>query len=80
MAKQISLAHLKRGQSGRVIQIMGGYGMTRRLSAIGIRPGKKVTKVSAMFMRGPVTVRVGGTEIAIGFGMASRIVVEVEEK
>ena len=70
---------MKRGQSGRVIQIMGGFGMTRRLSAIGIRPGKKVTKVSAMFMRGPVTVRVGGTEIAIGFVMASRIIVEVKE-
>lgn len=79
MVKQISLVHLKRRQSGRVIQIMGGYGMTRRLSALGIRPGKRLTKVSAMFMRGPVTVRVGGTEIALGFGMASRIVVEVEE-
>lgn len=79
MVKQISLVHLKRGQSGRIIQIMGGYGMTRRLSALGIRPGKRLTKVSVMFMRGPVTVRVGGTKIALGFGMASRIVVEVEE-
>lgn len=80
MVKQISLIQLKRGDRGRVIQIMGGYGMTRRLSALGIRPGKRITKVSAMFMRGPVTVRVGGTEIAIGFGMASRIIVEIEEK
>lgn len=79
MVKQISLTQLRRGESGRVIQIMGGYGMTKRLSALGIRLGKRITKVSAMFMRGPVTVRVGGTEIAIGFGMASRIVVEVEE-
>jgi len=79
MVKQISLTHLKRGQSGRVIQIMGGFGMTRRLSALGIRPGKRITKVSAMFMRGPVTVRVGHSEIAIGFGMASRIIVEVKE-
>lgn len=80
MIKQISLTQLRRGQSGRVIQIIGGFGMTRRLSALGIRSGKRITKVSAMFMRGPVTVRVGGTEIALGFGMASRIVVEVEEK
>lgn len=80
MVKQISLTHLKRGQSGRVIQITGGFGMTRRLSALGIRPGKIIIKVSSMFMRGPVNVRVGGSEIAIGFGMASRIMVEVEEK
>jgi ferrous iron transport protein A len=79
MVKQISLAQLRKGQSGRIIQVMGGYGMTRRLSALGIRPGKKLTKVSAMFMRGPITVRVGGGEIALGFGMASRIIVEVEE-
>jgi len=79
MVKQISLAHMKRGQSGRVIQVMGGFGMTRRLSAMGIRPRKRITKISAMFMRGPVTVRVGGTEIALGFGMASRIIVEVKE-
>ena len=79
MVKQISLIHLRRRQSGRVIQIMGGYGMIRRLSALGIRPGKRITKVSAMFMRGPVTVKVGGIEIALGFGMASRIMVEVEE-
>ena len=79
MVKQIPLTHMKRGQSGRVIQIMGGFGMTRRLSALGIRPGKRITKVSAMFMRGPVTVRVGHSEIAIGFGMTSRIIVEVKE-
>ena len=80
MVKQISLVQLKRGQSGRVIQIMGGHAITRRLSALGIRPGKRLTKVSAMFMKGPVTIRVGGTEIAIGFGMASRIIVAIEEK
>jgi len=79
MVKQIPLTHLRRGQSGRVIQIMGGFGIIRRLSALGIRPGKRIIKISAMFMRGPVTVRVGGTEIALGFGMASRIIVEVKE-
>ena len=80
MAKQIPLTQLRRGQRGRVIQIMGGYGMTRRLAALGLRPGQKITKVSDMFLRGPVTVRVGGTEIALGFGMASRIILEIGEK
>jgi Fe2+ transport system protein FeoA len=31
-----------------------------------------------MFMRGPVTIRVGQTQMAIGFGMARRILVEVD--
>jgi len=46
---------------------------------LGIRPGKKITKISSMLMRGPVTVQAGHTQIAIGFGMANKIFVELEE-
>ena len=57
---------------------MGGHGLVNRLNALGIRPGKRITKVSAMFMRGPVTLQVDRAQIAIGFGMAGKIVVEVD--
>jgi len=77
--KQIPLSQIEAGQSGRVVQIQGGHGMIDRLSALGIRPGKKVTKVSSMFMRGPVTIQIGSAQIAIGFGMAKRIIVEPGE-
>ena len=53
--------------------------MLNRLGALGIRPGQRLTKVSAMFMRGPITVQSGGAQVAIGFGMAIRIIVEPEE-
>ncbi|MEA1959088.1 MAG: FeoA family protein [Chloroflexota bacterium] len=75
---QITASHLQPGQSGRVVQIQGGHGIANRLYAMGIRPGKKVTKVSSMFMRGPVTLRVGQMQVAIGYGMAGKIIVEVE--
>jgi ferrous iron transport protein A len=39
--------------------------------------GKKVTKVSAQLMRGPVTVRIDNSQVAIGFGMAKKILVEI---
>jgi ferrous iron transport protein A len=65
------------GQSGIVVEVLGGQGMINRLSALGIRPGKRVTKVNSMFMRGPVTVQVGNSRVAIGFGMAKRIVVDL---
>lgn len=55
-----------------------GQGSVRRLEALGIRPGKKVTKISSMLFRGPVTLRVDSTQVAIGFGMANRILVEVD--
>ena len=73
--KQITLAQMKIGQSGTVVQIQGGHGMVNRLSALGVRPGRRITKVSSMFMRGPVTIQVDRTRLAIGFGMAKRIIV-----
>jgi len=75
--KQITLAKMQTGQSGKVVQIKGGHGLINRLNALGIREGKKIAKVSAMFMRGPVTVQVGGAKVAIGFGMANKIIVEI---
>ena len=75
--KQIPLSRMEAGQSGTVAQIEGGHGMVNRLNALGIRTGKKITKVSSMFMRGPVTIQVGNTQIAIGFGMAKRIIVSL---
>jgi len=70
-----TLAQLKNGQSGTVVEIQGGRRMTDRLNALGIVPGKKITKTTAMLMRGPVTVEVDRAAVAIGFGMASRIIV-----
>ena len=74
--KQVSLAQMRAGQSGMVLSIEGGHGMVNRLSALGIMPGKKITKISSMLMRGPVTIEVDRTQVAIGFGMAKRILVQ----
>jgi Fe2+ transport system protein FeoA len=32
-----------------------------------------------MLMRGPVTIRIGNSQVAIGFGMANKILVELEQ-
>ncbi len=75
--KEMYLIQLKAKQTAIVKEIVGGYGVIHRLEALGIRPGKKITKISAHFWRGPVTVIVDKTKIAIGHGMAQKIVVEV---
>ena len=72
----ITLRQLGAGQSGVVANIEGGHGLVNRLNALGIRPGKRITKVSSMLMRGPVTIQVGNAQVAIGFGMANRIIVK----
>jgi ferrous iron transport protein A len=77
--KQIALTRMEAGQSGAVVLIQGSYGVIDRLSALGIRPGKRITKVSSMLMRGPVTIEVDRTQVAIGFGMANKIIVELDE-
>ena len=75
-----SLADMKPGQSGILVEIWGGYGMTRRLDALGLRLRKHVRKVSSMLMRGPVVVEVDGFQVAIGYGIASRIIMEIKEE
>ena len=75
--KQITLAQMQTGQTGTVVQIQGGHGLVNRLSALGIRPGKRIAKVSAMFMRGPVTIQIDSAQVAIGYGMANKITVMI---
>jgi len=77
--KLVTLRQMQSGRKGKIVEIQGGHGLFNRLSALGIRPGKKITKVSSMLMRGPVTIQSGHTQVAIGFGMANRIIVELEE-
>lgn len=76
----LSVRQMEAGERGTVVQILGGHGLTRRLEALGIRPGRKLTKVSSMFLRGPVTIQVDSTQLAIGFGMANKIMVEIQNK
>ena len=77
---RVSLVDMRPGQSGFLVEILGGHGMIRRLDALGLRLCKKVRKVSSMLMRGPTVVEVDGFQVAIGYGMASRIIVEIVEK
>ena len=76
--EQLAVAQMRTGQTGTVVGVMGGPGLARRLDALGIRPGKQVTKVSSTLFHGPVTLRVDSCRVAVGFGMARRIIVEVD--
>jgi ferrous iron transport protein A len=74
------LGDLRSGESGKIARINGGYGMVKRLAALNIRPGQQIKKLNSSFIRGPVTIEVNRIQIAIGFGMANRIIVEVDDK
>lgn len=77
--EQLTLAQMRTGRTGTVVEVLGGHGLIRRLDALGIRPGKKVTKISSTLFHGPVILRVDSTDVAVGFGMARRIIVVLDK-
>ncbi|NQT04090.1 MAG: ferrous iron transport protein A [Planctomycetes bacterium] len=76
-ANRISLAQMRSGQKGRIVEINGGYGLACKLDALGIRTGKEITKISEQLVRGPVLLQQDRTQAAVGFGMASKVLVEI---
>ena len=77
--EQLPLAEMRTGQTGTVVGVMGGHSLIRRLDALGIRPGRKVTKLSSTLFSGPIILRVNNTQVAVGFGMARKIIVETDK-
>lgn len=73
----VPLVQIPSGSKARIRTFRGGFGFVRRLEALGIREGKEIVKVSGPQSRGPVVLRCGGTQVAIGFGMAQKIFVEI---
>ncbi|MDD5603670.1 MAG: FeoA family protein [Eubacteriales bacterium] len=77
--KTVALSMMRNRQQGIVVGIAGGAGSISRLSALGIHTGSHIVKKSTLIGAGPVIAAVGNTEIAIGHGMASKVMVEVVE-
>ncbi len=70
----IPLTMLKPGMKGKIVAIHGGKGFVMRLYQMGFTPNTIVKVVSSN--AGPVIVEVRNTTIALGRGMASKIMVE----
>jgi ferrous iron transport protein A len=76
--KRLSLIQMKEKQKGKVVQISAGKTLHDRLMSMGIYQDREITKLSYSVLRGPVAIKVGRSVLALGFGMASKIIVEVE--
>ena len=77
-AMPVTLDSMKKGSRGRVVEVAGGRGVMTKLSAQGIVPGKVIEKVGHL-RGGPVLLRVGRCEVAIGLGLARKVYVEVTD-
>ena len=76
--KKVSLVNLKPNHKGKVSEISGGLGLQNRLMSMGLYVGKEITKLSYVGLRGPVVIRVGRSVLALGHGMAAKIIIETE--
>jgi ferrous iron transport protein B len=65
----------------RILGVSGGEAVHRRLLALGFHPGDVIELDSAAILRGPMLVRnvASGGRVAIGRGIARKIVVEAAE-
>ncbi|MGD8524122.1 MAG: FeoA family protein [Desulfobacterales bacterium] len=72
------LTEISSDQEAEIATISGGWVMRARLKELGIIEGQKIQKISHVGLRGPVIVLVNRAQVAIGAGMASRILVKVK--
>ena len=67
----------RKAHKGRKKKVMSER-CVKRLSDLGLTPGTQVTVVKSAPFNGPIEICVRGSRLAIGRGMASRILVDAE--
>jgi len=76
--KRLSLLKIRENQRGRVVEILAGAALGNKLMSMGIYNGREITKLSHFALRGPVAIKVGRSVLALGYGMAAKIILEIE--
>jgi Fe2+ transport system protein FeoA len=87
--RKVPLTALKDGETATIVSIDTAssseqrsrrrWGFMKRLMDMGLTPGTKVTVVKSAPFHGPIEVIVRGSRLALGRGVAERVLVEVEE-
>ena len=73
-----SLTDVAPEEEVEISHINGGWIMQARLKEMGIAVGRRINKISRIGVSGPVIILVDRAQVAVGAGMASRIVVKVK--
>ncbi len=76
--KKISLVQIKANNKVRVLEILGGSNLESKLLSMGVYKGKPLIKLSHIGLRGPVVIKSGRSILALGHGVAEKIIVEQE--
>jgi len=70
-----TLTDIPTGKEAAILRILCGRKASMRLNELGILPGEKIKVVNRM-AHGPIEIEVKGTKVAIGYGLAKKILVE----
>ena len=68
------LINLRPRERAKVVAIGGGWGIRQKLSLRGIQEGSKIRMISSY--PGPVIIEVNRNMVALGRGMAGKIMVQ----
>ena len=69
---------MKEGEEGIVVSILDGLMSTKRLADLGIIPNTKI-KVLKKALFGPIEISAKDSKLVIGRGLASKILVKINE-
>lgn len=72
----LKLLFLKNGEKGEIMRIEGGRQMNQRLNDLGLTVGTIITIEREAPFGGPIQIMVRGSSLALGRGIASRIIIQ----
>ncbi len=81
MSKVISLIQAPANTSLKIVNILGGHDVRRRLIVMGFHKNDTIELDLRAILRGPVLVKnlTSDTSVALGRGVAQKIMVEIIE-
>ncbi|MEA3349576.1 MAG: ferrous iron transport protein A [Chloroflexota bacterium] len=72
----MTLVQVENGKIVRLLSIQGGRGLHQKLSQLGLTPGDSVRILRHAPLGGPILVDADGRSVALGRGVASKVIVE----
>ncbi|MFX1513091.1 MAG: ferrous iron transport protein A [Promethearchaeota archaeon] len=74
----VPLINLKGGEKGKITAIHGGRMVTQRLYDLGLTIGTELRILGGAPFGGPIQILVRGSVLAIGHGIATKIMVQCQ--
>lgn len=72
----MTLVDLVEGRNAKIVLIGGGRNARQQLRELGLSPGDTVRVIRHAALGGPLLIECRGAQIALGRGIADKVVVE----